>query len=110
MTDICGIYRHFRGKDYAVIGLAESETTGENLVLYRQLYAPFGLWLRPESMFFETVVENGVILPRFCKIAPLFQSLPDDSNSSHLVAIHSESEACYQVVPQPSGVYLAKPI
>lgn len=110
MTDICGIYRHFRGKDYAVIGRATTQSTGERLVLYRQLYAPFGLWLRPEVMFFETTVQDGAVLPRFCKIAPLCPDPLNGLNPCQLVATHSETEGCYQVIGQASGIYLAHPI
>lgn len=60
-----GIYRHYKGKDYEVIGLARHSETREALVVYRALYGEMGLWVRPLSMFLETVVTGGGRVPRF---------------------------------------------
>lgn len=53
-----GLYRHYKGKHYEVIGLARHSETGEELVVYRALYGERGLWVRPLSMFTETL-PNG---------------------------------------------------
>lgn len=53
-----GRYRHYKGKDYEVLGIVKHSETEERLVLYKQLYGDFGLWVRPLDMFNETV-ENG---------------------------------------------------
>ena len=50
-----GFYRHYKGNDYEVIGVAEHSETREHLVVYRALYGEFGLWVRPLAMFTETV-------------------------------------------------------
>lgn len=61
-----GIYRHYKGKDYEVVGTARHSETEEWMVVYRALYGDFGLWVRPLSMFTETVtLENGDTQPRF---------------------------------------------
>jgi hypothetical protein len=60
-----GKYRHFKGKDYEVFGLATHSETGEKLVVYRTLYGDFGLWVRPEAMFCEAVIVDGIEMPRF---------------------------------------------
>lgn len=60
-----GRYRHFKGGEYEVQGLATHSETGEQLVVYTPLYAEGGLWVRPLSMFLERVVHNGVEQPRF---------------------------------------------
>lgn len=60
-----GKYRHFKGKDYEVFGVATHSETGEKLVVYRTLYGDFGLWVRPESMFCGTVMVDGVEQQRF---------------------------------------------
>ena len=50
-----GLYRHYKGKDYEVVGVATHSETGESLVVYRALYGEFGLWVRPLEMFEELV-------------------------------------------------------
>lgn len=60
-----GLYRHYKGNDYQVIGVAGHTETGERLVVYKALYDEMGLWVRPLSMFIEQVEINGVSQPRF---------------------------------------------
>lgn len=60
-----GKYRHFKGGEYEVTGIAIHSETGEKMVVYRALYGEGGLWVRPEAMFLETVVRDGRVLPRF---------------------------------------------
>jgi hypothetical protein len=63
-----GTYRHYKGDDYEVVGVARHTETDEELVVYRALYGEGGLWVRPRAMFQETVWLDGVGVPRF---APL---------------------------------------
>ena len=66
MTPIpTGRYRHYKGKEYEVIGVARHSETEEALVVYRTLYGNFDLWVRPLAMFTETVVVDGQEVPRF---------------------------------------------
>lgn len=60
-----GRYRHYKGKEYAVIGVARHSETEEEYVVYRTLYGNFDLWIRPKAMFVEEVTVDGVALPRF---------------------------------------------
>ncbi|MFO1020288.1 MAG: DUF1653 domain-containing protein [Planctomycetales bacterium] len=60
-----GRYRHYKGKDYLVVGVARHSETEEELVVYRQDYGDKGLWVRPLAMFLETVEVNGKQIPRF---------------------------------------------
>ena len=60
-----GRYRHYKGKDYEVIGVARHSETEEEYVIYRTLYGNFDLWLRPKAMFIEQVTIDGVTMPRF---------------------------------------------
>ena len=63
-----GKYRHFKGKEYEVVGIARHSETLEELVVYRALYGEGGLWVRPVTMWTETVEHEGQRLPRFTKI------------------------------------------
>lgn len=63
-----GKYRHFKGNEYEVIGLARHSETQEELVVYRALYGERGLWVRPASMWNETVERNGKAFTRFTYI------------------------------------------
>ncbi|MFC0267269.1 DUF1653 domain-containing protein [Kushneria aurantia] len=60
-----GIYRHYKGSDYEVMGVAQHSETEEALVVYRALYGEFGLWVRPLAMFMETVEIDGEAVARF---------------------------------------------
>lgn len=60
-----GIYRHYKGNLYQVLHLARHSETQEWLVVYRALYGEFGVWVRPLTMFTETVSINGKTMARF---------------------------------------------
>ncbi len=63
-----GRYRHYKGNEYTVLGIARHSETLEELVVYRQEYGEQGLWVRPAAMFAETVVVEGQSQPRFRRV------------------------------------------
>ena len=63
-----GRYRHFKGKEYQVIGTARHSETLEEMVVYRALYDEGGLWVRPTAMWDETVERDGYCGPRFIPV------------------------------------------
>lgn len=63
-----GLYRHYKGNDYEVLGTATHSETAERLVVYRPCYGAGDLWVRPLAMFMETVRVDGVQRPRFARI------------------------------------------
>jgi hypothetical protein len=63
-----GRYRHYKGNEYQVIGLARHTETEEALVVYQALYGDRGLWIRPAAMFNETVEIGGQRVPRFARV------------------------------------------
>ena len=63
-----GRYRHYKGGEYEVIGVARHSETNAPLVVYRPLYNTSGWWVRPHAMFFETVEIDGVTQPRFAPV------------------------------------------
>jgi len=60
-----GRYRHYKGKEYQVIGMAKNSETLEDMVVYKQLYGDLGLWVRPATMWNETVIVDGEEYKRF---------------------------------------------
>lgn len=63
-----GRYRHFKGKEYEVLGVARHSETEEELVVYRALYGDFSLWVRPVNMWNEAVERDGKTFRRFTYI------------------------------------------
>ena len=60
-----GRYRHYKGREYEVVGTAKHSETEEEFVVYRQLYGTGDLWIRPKEVFAGQVLVNGQGLPRF---------------------------------------------
>ena len=66
MTSIpIGRYRHYKGNEYTVLGVARHSETEEELVVYQQEYGDRSLWVRPKPMFLETVEIDGQSIARF---------------------------------------------
>ena len=63
-----GKYRHYKQKDYEVIGVAKDSETFEEMVVYRKLYDDYDLRVRPLAEFIENVEVDGKIMPRFTYI------------------------------------------
>ena len=63
-----GRYRHYKGNEYTVLGVASHSETLQELVVYRQEYGERGLWVRPAAMFAEMVEIEGRAVPRFRRI------------------------------------------
>ena len=65
-----GLYKHYKGNIYEVIGVAKHSETQEEMVVYKATYQSEGenLWVRPLKMFIETVIIDGVEQKRFTKI------------------------------------------
>lgn len=64
-----GVYRHFKGNLYELVDIARHSETLEEMVVYRALYGERGLWVRPASMWNETVSHEGQTVSRFTYIA-----------------------------------------
>ncbi len=60
-----GLYRHYKGNDYYVFQVAHHSETREALAVYQCLYGDYSWWVRPLSMFTETVEIGGEAIPRF---------------------------------------------
>lgn len=71
-----GLYQHYKGNFYQVLGLCRHSETLEEMVVYRGLYGDYGLWVRPKAMFEGTINEQGKEIPRFKFIRFLDQEAP----------------------------------
>jgi hypothetical protein len=71
-----GIYKHYKGNLYQVIGVARHTETAEEVVVYQSLYGDYGLWARPRAMFEETVEIEGKVTPRFTFLQESFTAAP----------------------------------
>ena len=65
MQPTAGIYRHYKGQRYRVLGTARHSETLEPMVVYQALYGEHGLWVRPAAMFCETIELDGEPIARF---------------------------------------------
>lgn len=89
MTTIpLGRYRHFKGNDYEVIGIARHSEDESPMVVYRALYGEGGLWTRPAEMWNETVTRNGATYRRFYQLDRIervekYERLFDEAQTSH---------------------------
>ena len=74
-----GLYRHYKGPEYRVLGVARHSETQEQVVVYQALYGEFGLWVRPLEMFVSEVELDGRQVPRFAlsKPKPVFCVAPE---------------------------------
>ena len=63
-----GRYRHYKGNEYAVTGMARHSETHDLMVVCRPLYGAGGMWVRPAAMFAEDIVVDGATQPRFARL------------------------------------------
>lgn len=61
-------FLHFKGGLYKMVAVAKNSETLEDVIVYQALYGERAVWVRPEKMFFETVLINGIQIPRFKEI------------------------------------------
>lgn len=73
---LLGLYQHYRGNYYHVLGVCRHEETLEEMIVYRGLYADYGLWVRPRAVFESKVSHEGREVPRFKFIRALDMVAP----------------------------------
>lgn len=66
--EIGAIYKHFKGGEYNLIGIAKDSETLKDFVVYKALYGHRDLWIRPLKMFLEIIIVNGKKVQRFKRI------------------------------------------
>lgn len=70
-------YRHFKGGRYILLAIGQESETLEEVVIYKALYGDQKVWVRPRSMFFDTVIKDGVEMPRFQEITEAEANVQD---------------------------------
>ena len=95
---VAGIYRHFKGNYYEVVGFAIDVDSKEEFVLYRQMYDLFGYWMRPKEMFFgERMTENGPVV-RFARIGTSYEKILEKEDIFNISIGNSETQNRYKVI------------
>ena len=101
-----GRYRHFKGNEYEVIGIARHSETEEAMVVYKVLYGEGGMWVRPADMWNEQVIRDGVTYRRFYRLDRIervekYEQLFDEALVSRAPEKLAELDAYYT-----SGLWL----
>ena len=68
MNLLPGLYEHYKGPQYRVFAVARHSETEEEVVFYQALYGDYGFWVRPLSMFLESVEVDGEQVSRFALV------------------------------------------
>jgi hypothetical protein len=71
-----GLYQHYRGNFYQVLGISRHSETLEEMVVYQAFYGDYGLWVRPKNMFEGTVIHEGQECPRFRYLKSIGEDAP----------------------------------
>lgn len=107
-----GRYRHFKGNEYEVIGIAKHSEDESPMVVYRALYGEGGLWCRPASMWNETVERNGITYKRFYRLDRIervekYEQLFDEACT---FVIRRSSVSWISIILRESGGKITKPM
>jgi len=89
-----GIYRHYKGNQYEVIGFAKHSETLEDMVIYKALYGERGIWVRPMSMWEELVEIDGKVVRRFEYVDDKTENTRQDELNEALRFIESTMSKC----------------
>lgn len=103
--DIRGVYKHFKGKNYEVMGEAFEPSTKINYVFYKQLYSPFEFWIRPKEMFFDKKNVDGNMISRFVKVSDTPQNNLKDIDVRNIKVNHSETKEIYKIIDIKDGYF-----
>lgn len=94
-----GTYRHFKGNLYEVVGFAKSSETCEDMVIYKALYGEEETWVRPASMWDETIERDGQVFKRFTNIRDIkAKPINNYSSPEEKIELFSDVFACRQDV------------
>lgn len=107
--EIRGTYRHFKGNNYEVIGVAiDASNNKEEYIFYRQLYFPFGFWIRPKDMFLGYKQDGDKKIKRFTRIADNQKDCLTNVNLKEIEINHSETKLKYKIVGEVEGKFIVE--
>jgi len=106
--EIKGTYRHYKGNNYEVIGEAIDNLTKEEYIFYRQLYYPFGFWIRPRDMFLGYKYDADKRVKRFTRIADSQKDRLTNVDLKEIEINHSETKIMYRIVGESNGKYVVE--
>ena len=89
-----GVYRHYKGGKYEVVGFAKHSETLEDMVIYKALYGEKAPWVRPLSMWVECVEVDGKTVKRFEYIGANMEANKQNELREALRAIESTLNKC----------------
>lgn len=89
-----GLYQHYKGNRYEVIGFAKHSETLEDMVVYKALYGERGTWVRPLSMWENPIEVNGKTVKRFEYVEEKDNTGKQNDLREALRAIHSTIGKC----------------
>ena len=105
--EIKGIYQHFKGSFYRVLGKGTSDD-GVTYIIYQQMYGDHGYWIRPLNMFFGEKEQDGKKIVRFTRIGDSTEGLPAGEELSAIRLNHSETLEKYAATGDEVSGYLLK--
>lgn len=95
------IYRHFKGMQYQILSIATHSETSEQMVVYQQLYAPFGVYVRPLAMFMSKVDKE-----KYPQIQQEYRFERVQESACEMNVVQSSQQAVeHEKVLQQSDVY-----
>lgn len=106
--EIKGTYRHFKGNNYEVIGDAVDAFNKEEYIFYRQLYFPFGFWIRPRDMFLGYKQDGDKKIKRFTRIADNQKDCLTNVNLKEIEISHSETKLKYKIIGESDGKFIVE--
>lgn len=102
--EVHGIYRHFKGNEYLVLGEGKTPD-GESYIIYQQLYGNHGYWMRPFEMFFDEKEQDGRRIRRFTRVGDSTEKLPQGEMLAAIRLSHSETLEQYWVTGDEKNGY-----
>ena len=85
-----GIYRHYKGNQYEVIGFAKHSETLEDMVIYKALYGERGIWVRPLSMWENPIEVDGKTVKRFEYVVESVREFLNNLDKIHITELGTE--------------------
>ena len=91
------IYKHYKWNYYVALWEMIDDINGETYVVYKSMYKPFVIWIRPKEMFFEEVEIDWNKAPRFDEVWESFENILEAIDINNTKIIHTEEQVYYKI-------------